>query len=226
MRLPFRPKARLPEYGARGRKLYRCSVTCDGRPGFGAPRRLRRRPAARVGAPPDPVSDLREARSRLPVFRFFASRAASELERSRLESTLRAQEHHLTDLFEEAPIAYVHEGKDTRFIRANRVARELLGITAEEVPNITGASLVPDNPDAQRRLKEALRLLSAGSDGQGVVIELRRKDNGRPVWVQWWSRPAREGDYTRSMFVDITERVLLEREQARLTAQNSYLREG
>jgi PAS domain S-box-containing protein len=131
----------------------------------------------------------------------------------------------LTDLFEEAPIAYVHEGKDTRFIRANRVARELLGITAEEVPDITGASLVPDNPDAQRRLKEALRLLSAGSDGQGVVIELRRKDNGRPVWVQWWSRPAREGDYTRSMFVDITERVLLEREQARLTAQNSYLRE-
>jgi formate hydrogenlyase transcriptional activator len=85
--------------------------------------------------------------------------------------------------------------------------------------------LVPDNPDAQRRLKEALRLLSAGSDGKGVVIELRRKDNGRPIWVQWWSRPAREGDYTRSMFVDITERVLLEREQARLTAQNSYLRE-
>jgi PAS domain S-box-containing protein len=162
---------------------------------------------------------------RLALFRIFASRAASELERSRLESTLRAQEHHLTDLFEEAPIAYVHEGKDTRFIRANRVARELLGITAEEVPDITGASLVPDNPDAQRRLKETLRLLSAGSDGQGVVIELRRKDNGRPVWVQWWSRPAREGDYTRSMFVDITERVLLEREQARLTAQNSYLRE-
>ena len=162
---------------------------------------------------------------RLTLFRIFASRAASELERSRLESTLRAQEHHLTDLFEEAPIAYVHEGKDTRFIRANRVARELLGITAEEVPDITGASLVPDNPDAQRRLKEALRLLSAGSDGQGVVIELRRKDNGRSVWVQWWSRPAREGDYTRSMFVDITERVLLEREQARLTAQNSYLRE-
>ena len=162
---------------------------------------------------------------RLTLFRIFASRAASELERSRLESTLHAQEHHLTDLFEEAPIAYVHEGKDTRFIRANRVARELLGITAEEVPDITGASLVPDNPDAQRRLKEALRLLSAGSDGKGVVIELRRKDNGRPIRVQWWSRPAREGDYTRSMFVDITERVLLEREQARLTAQNSYLRE-
>ena len=23
----------------------------------------------------------------------------------------------------------------------------------------------------------------------GVVLELRRKDNGKPVWVQWWSRP-------------------------------------
>jgi PAS domain S-box-containing protein len=168
---------------------------------------------------------LPESPHRLTLFRIFASRAASELERSRLESTLRAQEHHLIDLFEEAPIAYVHEGKDTRFIRANRVARELLGITAEEVPHITGASLVPDKPEAHRRLNEALRLLSSGSDGQGVVIELCRKDNGRPIWVQWWSKPAREGSYTRSMLIDITERVLLEQEQARLTAQNSYLRE-
>jgi formate hydrogenlyase transcriptional activator len=168
---------------------------------------------------------LPELPHRLTLFRIFATRAASELERSRLESTLRAQEDQLTDLFEEAPIAYVHERKDTRFIRANRAARELLGITAEEVPHVTGASLVPNKPDAQRRLQEARRLLSAGSHGQGINLELCRKDNGQPVWIQWWSRPARAGNYTRSMLVDITERVLLEQEQARLTAQNLYLRE-
>jgi PAS domain-containing protein len=39
----------------------------------------------------------------------------------------------LGDLFEEAPVAYVHEDMDTRFIRANRAAREILGISAEEV---------------------------------------------------------------------------------------------
>jgi PAS domain S-box-containing protein len=168
---------------------------------------------------------LPELPHRLTLFRIFATRAASELERSRLESTLRAQEDQLTDLFEEAPIAYVHEGKDTCFIRANRAARDLLGITAEEVPHVTGASLVPNKPDAQRRLQEARRLLSAGSHGQGITLELCRKDNGQPVWIQWWSRPARDGNYTRSMLVDITERVLLEQEQARLTAQNLYLRE-
>jgi formate hydrogenlyase transcriptional activator len=168
---------------------------------------------------------LPELPHQLTLFWIFATRAASELERSRLESTLRAQEDQLTDLFEEAPIAYVHEGKDTSFIRANRVARKLLGITAEEVPHVTGASLVPNTPDAQRRLQEVRRLLAAGSDGQGIILELCRKDNGQPVWIQWWSRPARDGNYTRSMLVDITERVLLEQEQARLTAQNLYLRE-
>ena len=57
------------------------------------------------------------------------------------------------------------------------------------------------------------------------MLELRRKDNGKPVWVQWWSRPAAGGNYTRTMFIDITDRVLMEQEQARLEAQNAYLRE-
>ena len=33
------------------------------------------------------------------------------------------------------------------------------------------------------------------------------------------------GTYTRTMFVDITDRVLMEREKARLKATNSYLQE-
>ena len=57
----------------------------------------------------------------------------------------------------------------------------------------------------------------------GVVLELRRKDDGKPVWVQCWSRPAPDGSYTRTMFIDVTERVLMEREKARLEAQNTYL---
>jgi len=57
------------------------------------------------------------------------------------------------------------------------------------------------------------------------VLELRRKDNGKPIWIQWWSKPDPSGHYTRTMFVDITDRVLMEQEQARLQAQNLYLRE-
>src|SRR5262249_42694946 len=64
-----------------------------------------------------------------------------------------------------------------------------------------------------------------GTDTSGVVLELRRKDDGKPVWVQWWSKPEPGGKYTRSMFVDITDRVLMEQEQARLATQNLYLQE-
>ncbi|MEO8613920.1 MAG: sigma 54-interacting transcriptional regulator, partial [Luteolibacter sp.] len=64
-----------------------------------------------------------------------------------------------------------------------------------------------------------------GTDTSGVVLELRRKDNGKALWVQWWSRPDPSGNFTRTMFVDITDRVLLEQERALLEAQNEYLLE-
>src|SRR5205814_757260 len=50
-------------------------------------------------------------------------------------------------------------------------------------------------------------------------------DNGKPIWIQWWSKPDPSGTYTRTMFVDITERILMEQEKARLEAQNEYLQE-
>lgn len=84
---------------------------------------------------------------------------------------------------------------------------------------------MPDTPEAQRRLRAALDSIRRGTDTSGVVLELRRKDDGKPVWVQWWSRPAAGGSYTRTMFIDVTDRVLMEREQARLEAQNTYLLE-
>jgi hypothetical protein len=56
----------------------------------------------------------------------------------------------------------------------------------------------------------------------GVVIELRRKDDGRPIWVQWYSKPEPNGKYTRTVIVDITDRVLAEQGKARLQEQNLY----
>jgi formate hydrogenlyase transcriptional activator len=189
----------------------------------------------------------------LAIMRIFAMRARAELERIRAEEQLRLaaskvaelreverrmteelrqanealaqSEQRFRDLFDEAPIAYVHEDLDTRFIEANRTAMRILGLKPEEITGMTGRSLVPDTPDAQRRLSEALDSVRRGTDTSGVVLELRRKDDGQPVWVQWWSRPAPDGSYTRTMFVDVTERVLMEREKARLEAQNTYLNE-
>lgn len=162
---------------------------------------------------------------KLLIFRIFAARAAAELERMRTERSLSQSEQRFRDLFEEAPIAYVQEDLESRFISANQTAMRVLGIRPEEVKGMVGMSLVPDTPEAQRRVREAFNSIGKGTDTSGVVLELRRKDNGRPVWIQWWSKPDPSGKFTRTMFVDITERVLMEQEKARLEAQNLYLRE-
>jgi formate hydrogenlyase transcriptional activator len=161
--------------------------------------------------------------------RLEARKVAEEVEHSmgkqlrQANEALVESEERFRDLFDEAPIAYVHEGVDSRMIQANRTAMRILGLKPEEVAGTFGKYLVPETPDAQRRLREALESVGHGSDTSGVVLELRRKDNGKPVWVQWWSRPAAGGDYTRTMFIDITDRVLMELEQTRLQDQNAYL---
>ena len=161
----------------------------------------------------------------LSVFKIFGVRAGAELERERMDAQIKNNEEQLRDLFDEAPIAYVHEGLDSKFIRANRTALKSFGITADQVENTYGFSFIPDTPDAQRRLKDAFASIGKGIDTSGVVLELRRKDDGKPLWIQWWSRPDPSGTYTRTMFIDITERVLMEQEKARIEAQNIYLQE-
>ena len=163
-----------------------------------------------------------------------AARKIAALERSQqdLNERLRAanriladNEERFRDLFDEAPIPYVHEGMDSRFIRANAAAIKMLGIEPAEIATTFGKSLVADTPENKRCLQEAFESIDAGKARDGVVLELRRKDDGAPIWVQWWSKPAAGGEYTRTAMVDITDRVLLEREQARLQAQNAYLYE-
>jgi len=89
--------------------------------------------------------------------RIFAARARAELERLRTEEALRQvnealvrSEERFRDLFDEAPIAYVHEGLDSRFIEANRTAMRILGLKPEEIAGMTGKSLVPDTPGASK----------------------------------------------------------------------------
>jgi formate hydrogenlyase transcriptional activator len=136
---------------------------------------------------------------------------------------LAQSEEQFRDLFEEAPIAYVHQGVDTRIFRANRTAMQILGVKPAEIGGLLGTSFFPDTPEAQRRLRDAIPLLANGTDENGVVLELRRKDDGRPLWVRWWCRPEPGAGYTRSMFMDITDQVLTEQQKARLEAQNAYL---
>jgi formate hydrogenlyase transcriptional activator len=179
---------------------------------------------------------LEQEHNHLAILRIFAARAGAEIDRIKAEEKLKVandelkillkeSEERFRDLFEQAPIAYVHEGLDSKFIKANKAALRILGVKPEEVPLLYGKTLAPDTPDAQRRMKEAFESVGRGTDTSGVVLELLRKDNGQPIWIQWWSNPDIGGQFTRTMFIDITDKVLLEREQARLLAQNKYLQE-
>jgi formate hydrogenlyase transcriptional activator len=173
------------------------------------------------------------------VFSIFASRAAAEVQRARAEreqqelkrllertnAALRASEERFRDLFDEAPIAYVHEDLDSRILKANRTALKILGLRPEEVEGTYGKSLVPDTPEARERVDKALKSIRRGENTSGVVLELRRRDNGEPIWIQWWSSPAPDGSYTRTMFIDITAQVLTSRRNQLLEVQNSYLQE-
>ncbi len=136
---------------------------------------------------------------------------------------LAQSDEQFRDLFEEAPIAYVHQATDTRILRANRTAMQILGVKPEDIGGLLGSSFFPDTPEAQRRLRDTFPVLATGTDEKGIVLELRRRNDGRPLWVRWWCRPEPTGKYTRSMFMDITEQVLMEQEKARLEDQNAYL---
>ena len=122
---------------------------------------------------------------KLFTMRIFAARAAAELERLRYEKHLRESEERYRDLYEEAPIGYVQEDLESRFITANRAAIRILGLKPEEVAGTVGMSLVADTPENKRRVREVFLSIGQGTDTDGVVIELRRKDDGRPIWVQW-----------------------------------------
>ena len=82
-----------------------------------------------------------------------AARKIAELEQQRqhisteLQKTSAAldeSEERLRDLFDEAPIAYVNEGLDSKFIRANKTALRILGIRPEEVSGAYGKDFVPE----------------------------------------------------------------------------------
>jgi PAS domain S-box-containing protein len=171
------------------------------------------------------VAPSRDDMRRLAILQIFAARAAAELERLRAERLLRASERRFRDLYEEAPIAYVYEDTETRFVSANRAAISLLGLKPEEVVGTIGRELLAPTELAHQRVDDAFRDLKQGKAHGQVEFELRRKDDGRPVWVQFWSKPDPDGKFTRTMIIDITARVLAEQDRERLQQQNRYLQE-
>ena len=103
---------------------------------------------------------------KLLIFRIFAARAAAELARLRAERGLIESEERFRDLFEEAPIAYVQEDLDSRFVRANRAAIRILGLKPEEVVGTLGMSLVAETPENKRTHRTGVRIGRPGDRHQ------------------------------------------------------------
>jgi formate hydrogenlyase transcriptional activator len=164
----------------------------------------------------------------LYILRIFAARVAGVLERLRAERRLSASERRYRDLYEEAPVGYLSIGVDGRILSANHRASQLVGYSAEELEGLPVAGLFADTPAGKTRDAESFRKFLAGEEVSGLEVEMRRKD-GRPLWISLWMRPIRGEDgkvqASRSIWVDITDRVIAEIDRARLQQQNLYLRD-
>jgi len=126
---------------------------------------------------------------------------------------------------DEAPIAYVHEGLDSNSSGQIVPRCEVLeSQQKKEVKALTEEILWPTRPTRSADAR-SVRVHRRGTDTSGVVLELRRKDNGKPLWIQWWSKPDIGGKFTRTMFVDITERVLMEQEKPPRSAEHLFQEE-
>ena len=165
---------------------------------------------------------------RLFIFQIFATRAAVELERLRVEKRLVESEQRYRDLYEEAPNAYVSLGRDRRLISVNRRAAQLLGYSAEELEGSPVLELFAESPPGRARAEQAIRACLAGEEVSGLELRMRRRD-GRPLWISLWMRSMRGTDgqmsAAHSIWVNITDHVLGEAERARLQQQNLYLQE-
>jgi formate hydrogenlyase transcriptional activator len=162
------------------------------------------------------------------IFRIFATRAAVELERLRVEKQLIESERRYRDLYEEAPNAYVSLGRELRLINVNRRATQLLGYSAAELVGSNISRYFAETPSVRSKAEQAFAQGSNGAEVSGLELEMRRRDGGQ-LWVSLWMRPKRGVDggiqAIHSIWVDVTDRVLSEAERARLSEQNSYLQQ-
>jgi PAS domain S-box-containing protein len=161
-------------------------------------------------------------------FQIFASRAAAELDRLRMDRMLRESERRFRELYEDAPIAYVTLDAGGCLCAVNRAAVDRLGRPAAALDGTCLADYAPPTPAGKPRVWGVLDEFLAGRSVAGAEVEFARPD-GSPLWLALWVRPhvgpAGQVIGGRVIGADVTARVLAEREKARLQQQNLYLQE-
>ena len=142
------------------------------------------------------------------------------------EKLLRESEEQYRDLFEEAPIGYVKEDLQSRFLTANRAALRILGLKPEEVAGTVGMSFIAGHARRPAARPRGLRVGWPGHGHQrrrpGAPPQGRRPPGVGAVVVQ----AGTEREVHATLIVDITDRVLAEsRNRPGSQQQNLYLQE-
>jgi formate hydrogenlyase transcriptional activator len=166
----------------------------------------------------------------MSLFEIFASRAAAEHRRLKIEQQVRAREEQLAALLEGAMDAIIVLDAASAIVRVNPAAERLFGCTAEDLVG--------------EQLRDFLPAASA-AQFEAFVKELDSQASGRSqLWipqsfpVQRWDKTAFPAEATLSRFENrgqafhtlilrnVDERLAAERRIELLTAEAEYLRES
>ncbi|MGH7818849.1 MAG: PAS domain S-box protein, partial [Candidatus Binatia bacterium] len=135
------------------------------------------------------------------------SRARAEVERSRAEAQQRESAQRFRDLYEEAPVAYITIGLDTRILSLNEQTLRIFGYTREQSIGHEFLEFLPETAHAR-----GLELFQRAFGGEAIddeEVEAARAD-GEAFWMRVSARPVRNPtggiEAFRVTFVDVTAR--------------------
>jgi two-component system cell cycle sensor histidine kinase/response regulator CckA len=151
------------------------------------------------------------------ILKIFSVRAASELERLRVEEALRASEEHYRSIFNASVDGLLLCNPEGRIVDSNPAFGRMLGLSHQQLDGLEPSRLMPAGSEAAYR--KFVDTASAGKtfhtethalhrDGRSIAVEVHG------VQVQYRDRP-----HLLAIVRDITERKQAEDERGRLEAQ-------
>ncbi len=136
-------------------------------------------------------------------------------ERKQAEEALRESEERFQDLYNNAPVAYLAVGKDGRVRRANEQTVALLGYALDDLIGRPVFDLYADTPAGKEKARQVFQRFLGGESTHDEELQMRHAD-GHLTWVSLTVDPVRDADgeiiETRSIVIDITERLRAEQE--------------
>ena len=119
------------------------------------------------------------------------------------------------DMYERAPVGYFSVGADGKVIECNGHSAAMLGYSRDELIGRPVFSLYTDTEDGKEKAYQVFSQFKNGRPITGEILSMRNK-RGDIVWINLSVNALRDSQgqivQSRSIAVDITERICLEEE--------------